>query len=109
MFYFTSLFYKRELTVSVLALFLPTMGLGFFSITTEQQQQPYTFTPEQHQQSYTFTPEQQQPYTFTPEKQQQQYTFFPDQHEIQWKTEEPYYGILHNTTRCDPVLGSSCV
>jgi hypothetical protein len=32
----------------------------------------------------------------TPEQQQQQYTFFPDYHEIQWKTEEPYYMIQTN-------------
>jgi hypothetical protein len=42
------------------------------SYTPEQQQQPYMFTPEQQQQSYN--PEQQQ-------------------HEIQWKTEEPFWII----------------
>jgi hypothetical protein len=30
------------------------------------------------------------------QQQQQQYTFFADQHEIQWKTEEPYYMIQTN-------------
>ena len=55
--------------------------------STLKQQQSYTLTPEQQQQPITFTTEQQQ---------QQQYTFFPDQHEIQWKTEEPYYMIQTN-------------
>jgi hypothetical protein len=59
---------------------------------TLKQQQPYTFTPEQQQQ-----PQQQQPYTFTPEQQQQQPCMFTtEQHEIQWKTEEPYYMIQTN-------------
>jgi hypothetical protein len=52
--------------------------------STLKQQQPYTLTPEQ------------QPYSFTSEQQQQQYTFFPDKHEIQSKTEEPYYMIQTN-------------
>ena len=52
--------------------------------STLKQQQPYTFTPEQ------------QPYIFTSEQQQQQYTVFPDKHEIQSKTEEPYYMIQTN-------------
>jgi hypothetical protein len=87
----------------------------------EQQQQPYTFTPEPQQQ------QQQQPYTFTPEPQQQQQQPYSQSNE----EEEPYYilktynlflvespphlrfriksGILHNTTRCDLVLRSSCV
>ena len=52
--------------------------------STLKQQQPYTYTPEQ------------QPYIFTSEQQQQQYTFFPDKHQIQSKTEEPYYIIQTN-------------
>jgi hypothetical protein len=34
---------------------------------------------------------------FTPEHHPQQYTIFPDQHEIQSKTDEPYYMIQTNT------------